>query len=50
MDINSSVSPKSKTEKGSSNDAHSKETASTADNPDTWHTTADNKRKPKYLM
>ena len=48
MDINSSASPKSKTEKGNNNNARSKGTALTADNQDTWRVTVGNKRRQKY--
>jgi hypothetical protein len=37
-------------EKGNNSDAHSKETASIVDSQDTWHATADNRRRPRYLM
>jgi hypothetical protein len=48
MDINSLVSLKSRTEKDNNSDAHSKETASTADSQDTWHAIADNRKRPRY--
>jgi hypothetical protein len=48
MAINWSVSPKSKRDRDNNRDTPSKAIVSIAGNQDTWHTTADNKRKPKY--
>ena len=37
-------------EKDNSNDDPSRVTASIVDSQDTWHATADNRRRPKYHM